>query len=85
MLLKRLAALGTRGTSPATQRWEGLVFSGALRLRCHEKKTKKIITAFVVPNKSTIFATNMTSHASHRTAHPGRSSSFYVAALNKID
>ena len=47
--------------------------------------TKKIITAFVVPNKSTIFATNMTSHASHRTAHPGRSSSFYVAALNKID
>ena len=34
MLLKRLAALGTRGTGPAAQRWEGLVFSGALRLRC---------------------------------------------------
>ena len=33
MLLKRLAALGTRGTGPAAQRWEGLVFSGALLLQ----------------------------------------------------
>ncbi len=33
MLLKRLAALGTRGTGPAAKRWEGLVFSGALLLQ----------------------------------------------------
>ena len=31
-------------------------------------------------NKSIIFAINMTSHASRRTAHPGRSSSFYIVA-----
>ena len=31
------------------------------------------------------FAHNMTSHASHRTAHPGRSSSFYMVASDKID
>ena len=31
------------------------------------------------------FAYNMTSHASHRTAHPGRSSSFYMVASDKID
>lgn len=32
-----------------------------------------------------IFANNMTSHASHRTAHPGRSSSFHMAASDKIN
>ncbi len=32
-------------------------------------------------NKSIIFTFDMTSHAFRRTAHPGRSSSFYIIAL----
>ena len=32
-------------------------------------------------NKNITFTFDMTSHASRRTAHPGRSSSFYIIAL----
>ncbi|WP_270439344.1 hypothetical protein, partial [Bacteroides bouchesdurhonensis] len=37
-------------------------------------------TSIAESNKSITFAHDMTSHASRRTAHPGRSSSFYIIA-----
>ncbi len=37
-------------------------------------------TTFAVLDKSIIFVFDMTSHASRRTAHLGRSSSFYIVS-----
>ena len=47
--------------------------------------SKFFATSIAEPNKSISFAFDMTSHASHRTAHPGRSSSFYIVASDRID
>lgn len=40
---------------------------------------------FVVSIRGITFTSDMTSHASRRTAHPGRSSSFYMTSSDKFD
>ena len=67
-----------------------LLIQNALPLQGKKKKKKRnaqilFCITFVDSDKSITFASNMTSHASRRTAHPGRSSSFYMVTSDKID